>query len=187
MPKLEREGNAVTQASSDGSPSLEAGDQPMPFTLRPLAEGDFFNWLALFEGYNAFYETPEHDTKAVLVWTWLTENTQELSALVAEDATGHLIAFAHYSAFLRPLVGETAIQIDDMFVLPESRQAGVATALVGRIREIAAERGAGVVRWLASKDNQAGRKLWSSLAAKTVWVTYDLTVSIQNSTMKEDA
>ena len=187
MPKLEREGNAVTPVGSDGSPSLETGDQPMPFMLRPLAEGDFFNWLALFEGYNEFYETPEHDTKAVLVWTWLTENTKEISALVAEDSTGHLIGFAHYSAFLRPLVVETAIQIDDLFVLPESRQTGVATALVERIREIAAERGAGVVRWLTAKDNPAGRKLSSSLAAKTAWVTYDLTVSPENSTTKEDA
>lgn len=149
----------------------------MPFTLRPIAEGDFFAWLALFEGYNEFYETPEHDTKAVLVWTWLTENTKEISALVAEDADGHLIGFAHYSGFVRPLVGETGIQIDDLFVLPASRKAGVGTALIERVREVAAQRGAGVVRWLTGKDNQAGRKLSSSLASRTAWVTYDLPVA----------
>ncbi len=155
----------------------------MPFTLRPIHEGDFFAWLTLFEGYNEFYETPEHDTKAVLVWTWLTENTQEIQALVAEDTEGRLIGFAHYSGFVRPLVGETGIQIDDLFVLPESRNAGVGTALIERIRDVAAERRAGVVRWQAAKDNQAGRKLSSSLATKTAWVTYDLAVA----TEKENA
>jgi len=179
LPKLEKEGNVVVPTRTDDLTAQEPGEQAMPFTLRPIAEGDFFAWLALFEGYNEFYQTPEHDTKAVLVWTWLTENTKEISAVVAEDAEGKLIGFVHYSGFVRPLVGETGIQIDDLFVLPDARQTGVGTALIGRVHEVAAQRNAGVVRWQTAKDNHAGRKLSSSLAAKTAWVTYDLPVSIK--------
>jgi GNAT superfamily N-acetyltransferase len=148
----------------------------MPFTLRPITEGDFFAWLALFEGYNEFYQTPAHDTKAVLVWTWLTETTQDISALVAEDAKGKLIGFAHYSGFVRTMVGETGIQIDDLFVLPDARQAGVGTALIEAVHEIASSRNAGLVRWQTAKENHAGRKLSASMTSKTAWVTYDLPV-----------
>src|SRR5690554_1574189 len=109
----------------------------MTFEIRPVKDRDFFNWLPLFAGYGEFYGTPVHDEKALLVWSWISEKKHDLSALVAQDEDGSLVGLAHYRTFARPLAGGTGIYIDDLFVSPDARGAGVATALIEQVTEIA--------------------------------------------------
>ena len=69
------------------------------------------------------------------------------------------------------------IYLDDLFTAANARGTGAGTALIGRLEEIARERGAGVVRWITANDNFVGQKLYDRLASRTMWVTYDLAVS----------
>ena len=80
----------------------------MTFEIRPVRDGDFFNWLPLFADYGDFYGTPVPDEKALLVWSWLTAGTHGLSALVAQKDDGTLIGLAHYRTFARPLANVLA-------------------------------------------------------------------------------
>ncbi len=148
----------------------------MTFEIRPVRDGDFFNWLPLFADYGDFYGTPVPDEKALLVWSWLTAGTHGLSALVAQSDDGSLVGLAHYRSFVRPLAGQTGLYIDDLFVSEDQRGTGVATALITRVKEIASEKHAGVVRWVTAPDNEEAQVLYDKLAERTSWVTYDLTV-----------
>ncbi|MET1053040.1 MAG: GNAT family N-acetyltransferase [Mycetocola sp.] len=148
----------------------------MTFDIRPVRDGDFFNWLPLFSAYGDFYETPVPDEKALLVWSWLTSGTHGVSGLVAQDDDGTLIGLAHYRPFARPLAGGTGLYLDDLFVSEEHRGNGVATALIGRVKQIAAEQRAGIVRWVTAPDNDEAQVLYDKLAERTPWITYDLTV-----------
>jgi GNAT superfamily N-acetyltransferase len=148
----------------------------MTFEIRNTRDRDFFNWLPLFADYGDFYGTPVPDEKALLVWSWITEETHGLSALVAQDEDGTLVGLAHYRTFARPLAGGTGIYIDDLFVTPDARGNGVATALIERVTEIARAQRSGIVRWVTAPDNDEAQVLYDKVAERTNWVTYDLTV-----------
>ena len=148
----------------------------MSFEIRNTRDRDFFNWLPLFADYGDFYGTPVSDEKALLVWSWITEKTHGLAALVAQDDDGNLIGLAHYRTFARPLAGSTGIYIDDLFVTADARGNGVATALIERVTEIARSQRSTIVRWVTAPDNDDAQVLYDKVADRTNWVTYDLTV-----------
>jgi ribosomal protein S18 acetylase RimI-like enzyme len=148
----------------------------MTFEIRPVHDRDFFNWLPLFASYGDFYGTPVPDEKALLVWSWISEKTHGVSALVAQDEDGSLVGLAHYRTFARPLAGGTGIYIDDLFVAPEARGKGIATALIEQVTGIAREQRAGIVRWVTAPDNDEAQILYDKVAERTEWVTYDLQV-----------
>jgi GNAT superfamily N-acetyltransferase len=148
----------------------------MTFEIRPVSDRDFFNWLPLFASYGDFYGTPVSDEKALLVWSWISENLHGVSALVAQDESGALVGLAHYRTFARPLAGGTGIYIDDLFVAPEARGTGIATALIARVTDIARSQRAGIVRWITAPDNDEAQILYDKVANRTEWVTYDLQV-----------
>jgi len=42
------------------------------------------------------------------------------------------------------------------------------------VADLAAQRGASVVRWITAADNAHARALYDELATRTPWVTYDM-------------
>ncbi len=144
----------------------------MPIEVRPVGHGEFFPWHAVYTGYAEFYETPLNDEKAVLVWSWIIDDANEVECLVAVDGE-EVVGLAHFREFARPLAGSRGLYLDDLFVVPERRGQGIATALIDAVTAIGSQRGASVVRWITAKDNETARSLYKTVADKTHWVTYD--------------
>ena len=116
----------------------------MPIEVRPVGTGEFFPWHAAYTGYGEFYETPLHDEKAVLVWSWIIDPSHELECLVAVeqgDDGDEIVGLAHFREFARPLEGNRGIHLDDLFVLPEKRTGGVGRALIEGVYAVGRERG----------------------------------------------
>jgi ribosomal protein S18 acetylase RimI-like enzyme len=145
-------------------------------TVRDLAERDREVWQQLYAGYGEFYSIPLTPEKADRVWAWLMDANYEAFGLVAVDEDDRPIAIAHYRQFARLLADGVGIYLDDLFTAASARSTGAGTALIGRLEEIARERGADVVRWITANDNFVGQKLYDRLATRTKWVTYDLAV-----------
>ena len=143
-------------------------------TIRPMRDRDFFSWLPLFVEYGDFYNSPVTDQKALLVWSWISEGKHDVHGLVAENADGTLVGFAHYRGFARPLAGEVGVYLDDLFVQPDARRNGIATQLIEAVGEAARARGARIVRWVTAEDNADAQKLYDQVAARTTWLTYDM-------------
>ena len=87
-----------------------------------------------------------------------------------------LVGLAHYRPFARPLAATVGGYLDDLYVAPEARGSGAADALLARLREIAADRGWSVVRWITADDNHRARAKYDQVATRTMWVTYDMPV-----------
>jgi GNAT superfamily N-acetyltransferase len=149
----------------------------MSIEVRPVGHGEFFPWHAVYTGYGEFYEKPLHDEKAVLVWSWIIDDANELECLVAVDESGDVIGLAHFREFSRPLDGTRGIYLDDLFVLPEQRTGGVGRALLEGVADVGRARGASIVRWITADDNETAQKLYDQVAEKTTWVTYEKTLS----------
>jgi hypothetical protein len=65
-------------------------------------DSDFARWRELYQGYADFYRTPQPDTAARQVWSWIRDPQHEVNCLLAEDEAGLLAGLAHYRAFARP-------------------------------------------------------------------------------------
>ncbi len=138
--------------------------------MRPAAGPDRARWAELYTGYAAFYEVPAPDLDHL--WKRITER-HEVECLVAE-LDGEVVGLAHVRAFARPLEGDWAGFLDDLFVDPDRRGHGVGEALLEHLRGLARERGWGVVTWITGRDNTVARRLYDRLAQAQPWITYDL-------------
>jgi len=86
-------------------------------------------------------------------------------ALVAEEG-GTLVAYAifftTYSTFrMRP-----TLFLEDLFVRPDVRRRGVATAMMARLRALAAVRGCGRFEWMVLDWNAGAQALYAKLGAR---------------------
>ncbi|QIZ98648.1 GNAT family N-acetyltransferase [Leifsonia sp. PS1209] len=145
----------------------------MSIEVRPVADGDFFAWLDLYEKYAAFYETQLTDQKALLLWSWLTAPDHEEDGLVAVE-DGRIVGLAHVREFARPLEGDRGLFLDDLFVAEEDRHKGIGRTLIDAVRSLAEERGLGVVQWITARDNSEAQQVYDSVATRTSWVTYEI-------------
>lgn len=142
--------------------------------IRPAADEDFFGWLPLFDAYCRFYETDLDDAKALIVWTWLRDESNPLHALLAVDEDGTPIGLAHYRAAPQTLTATVGVVLDDLYVDEGHRLSGVARALIERVHERAGELGTGGVSWVTAADNEEAQRLYDELANRTSWVTYEM-------------
>jgi GNAT superfamily N-acetyltransferase len=143
-----------------------------PVFVRAIQPEDRDEWAALFRAYREFYNLLPDEAVIDRVWTWLTDDTHEVSAFVA-TSTDRLVGFAHYRRFARPSAGSVGMYLDDLFTDPAARGAGVGRALIGEVSAVAKREGCTVVRWITAEDNAAARRLYNSVATATPWVTYD--------------
>jgi ribosomal protein S18 acetylase RimI-like enzyme len=142
----------------------------MPLAVRPVAERDRARWGELYAGYAAFYEVAVPDLDHL--WRRITE-LGELECFVAE-LDGEVVGLAHVRAFARPLEGDWAGFLDDLYVDPARRGSGAGAALLEELRVLARDRGWGVVTWITGPDNRVAQRLYDRLAERKGWVTYDL-------------
>lgn len=143
--------------------------------IRSVAADDRAAWDGLYQGYAAFYQVSQTAGMRDTLWSWLMDPDHETCGLVAVGADG-LIGLTHYRPFARPLSASTGCFLDDLFVDPAARGHGAAEALIDGVRDIAAQNGWSVVRWITAENNYRGRGVYDKVAARTPWVTYDIKV-----------
>ena len=94
-------------------------------------------------------------------------------AEVAGDIVGFALYFHNYSTFLT----KPGIYLEDLFVKPEIRGAGIGRALLGRLAEIAVERGCGRLEWAVLDWNTPAIGFYERLGAKPMsdWTVFRVT------------
>jgi GNAT superfamily N-acetyltransferase len=142
--------------------------------IRVVAEGDRNAWERLFLAYGVFYETAFDADVIDRVWGLLVTPASGIDALVAEQ-DGALVGFAHYRSHPDTFTGGRDWFLDDLYVDPDARGAGQATALIEHVADLARATGhAGTLRWITAADNELAQRVYDRIAAKTTWVTYEL-------------
>ena len=143
-------------------------------TIRAAWPDDREEWRELFRAYGVFYETEFDDAVLDTVWEQLLADGSGIDALVA-DLDGTLVGLAHYRSHPDTFSGGLDWFLDDLFVDPEARGAGIATALIEHLIGLASvSRPAGKLRWITAADNERAQRVYDRLAKKTTWVTYEV-------------
>ena len=96
-----------------------------------------------------------------------------LLAYLDEECAGFAVFYRTYSTFL----AEPGIYLEDLFVKPGARGKGAGSALLGRVAQIAIERGWPRVEWEVLNWNEPSIRFYQRLGAvpKDAWTMYRLT------------
>jgi GNAT superfamily N-acetyltransferase len=96
-----------------------------------------------------------------------------LLGYLREDPAGFALFFHTFSTFL----GRPGIYLEDLYVRPEFRGAGIGRALLVHLARLAGERGCGRLEWSVLDWNEPAIGFYKSLGASPVsgWTLYRVT------------
>ena len=140
--------------------------------VRDVEPRDRDDWSRLFVEYGVFYETAFDAAVVDEVWSWLMDPAHEINALVAEK-DGRVIGFANYRRLADTFTAAAAWNLDDLYVSPDARGGGAASALIDAVAATAHANGGGTLRWITAADNTTAQSVYNKVATRATWVTYE--------------
>ena len=134
----------------------------MSIIIRPITLSDKTRWLELFREYVIFYKSKVSDEQFELTWQRIHSDFN-MYGLIAE-LDGQIVGLAHY--IFRPSTWEVEdfCYLEDLFVDPKVRGAGVGRALINELEKIAIAKGSKRLYWTTAPDNEVARKLYDKVA-----------------------
>ena len=134
----------------------------MSISIRPITLSDKTRWLELFREYVIFYKSKVSDEQFELTWQRIHSDFN-MYGLIAE-LDGQIVGLAHY--IFRPSTWEVEdfCYLEDLFVDPKVRGAGVGRALINELEKIAIAKGSKRLYWTTAPDNEVARKLYDKVA-----------------------
>ena len=143
--------------------------------IRPVAAGDFDQWLPLWDAYNAFYGRtgPTALPRSVSETTWarFLDPAEPVHALVA-DREAQVLGIAHYLFHASTTSVEPVCYLQDLLTLEQERGRGVGRALIEAVAEQAAAAGASRLYWHTHNTNATARRLYDQVATETGFLVY---------------
>ena len=147
----------------------------MPIAIRPVTRADFDQWLALWEGYNAFYKrvgptaVPMEVTRTT--WARFFDGYEPMHALVAESE-GRLVGLTHYLFHRNTIMLGPVCYLQDLFTDPALRGKGIGKALIEGVYERAKAAGSTRVYWHTHETNKTAMRLYDYVATHSGFVVY---------------
>jgi GNAT superfamily N-acetyltransferase len=144
-------------------------------TIRPVTQPDYDQWLALWEGYNAFYgrsgaaALPAEVT--AVTWARFFDAHEPVHALVAERG-GQLLGLAHYLFHRSTTAIELNCYLQDLFTSEAARGAGVGRVLIQAVYEQASLARSPRVYWQTHETNRTAMRLYDKVAEHSGFVVY---------------
>jgi GNAT superfamily N-acetyltransferase len=144
--------------------------------IRPATAGDvplirrFIRELAEYERLADQAVATEEDLHETLFGE--RPYAEVLIAEVGAEPAGFALFFHNYSTFL----GRPGIWLEDLYVRPEHRGAGVGRALLARLAALAVERRCGRLEWWVLDWNEPALRFYRSLQARPMdeWTVFRL-------------
>lgn len=133
---------------------------------------------ALFNQYMIFYAQPSNPNKYRAYLKERLEN-QEADIFIAYDEHQEAQGFVlNYTGFSSVSLGKVIV-LNDLFVVPEHRQKGVANTLIERVEQFAKEQGAIRVDLSTAKDNVNAQALYEKMGfvQGTKFFSYSLKIN----------
>lgn len=146
--------------------------------VRELLPRDREQWEPLWQQYLVFYrhELPAEVTEAT--WTRLTgdggQRHPQMGGLAAVGDRGRLLGFAHYVVGPGTWTLREDVYLEDLFVCPDARGAGVGRALVEELAERSRRAGRRKLHWITDEGNATARRLYDAVAARVPFVRYEI-------------
>ena len=144
-------------------------------SIRLARREDYDQWLALFDGYNAFYgrsgATALSPDITAMTWARFFDAYEPVHALVAESGAG-LIGLAHYLFHRSTTAIEPTCYMQDLFTSEAARGKGVGRALMDDLVSLSMRNGWSRLYWHTSEENRTARALYDKVAERSGFLVY---------------
>lgn len=148
------------------------GDQRCPtISVRAAGRGDEEDWRRLWAAYLRFYQAEVAADVTDAIWSRILDDASPTNAYVALT-DGVVGAFANYILQERTWVLERQCYLEDLFVAPEARQQGMASALIRHLLEAGRANGWANLAWHTQANNRRARCLYDRFSTADEVVRY---------------
>jgi len=145
---------------------------PTPFVLRAAVLGDVASIVQLIHGLAEFEKltdlvkvTPRNCARTCSAsGRWPRPGWLKLRARVAKRWVAFALFFTNFSTFL----AQPGLYLEDLFVKPEHRGAGIGEALLKRLAQLAVERGCGRFEWSVLDWNENAIRFYERMGASVM-------------------
>ncbi len=150
-----------------------AADRRTAFNVRKIERRDERRWRELFDAYTRFYEREPNKAITDHTWTRIMDATTSVHAIVADGKDqGDVIGIANYvihesTSALTPLC-----YLQDLFVEPGERGAGVGRLLIDWLVAEMAAAGWSRLYWHTRENNYRARGLYDKYTPHSGFVRY---------------
>jgi GNAT superfamily N-acetyltransferase len=143
--------------------------------IRAVARDDYDAWLALWQGYNAFYgrsgATAVAPAITAATWGRFFDAYEPLWALVAERE-GALVGLVHFLYHRHTNMIAPTCYLEDLFTAEAARGRGVGRALIEAVYARAKADGLTRVYWHTHESNATAMRLYDQVAERPGFVMY---------------
>jgi GNAT superfamily N-acetyltransferase len=143
-------------------------------TVRPAAPSDRMGWEALWHA-NCAHFAADGMTPAVVegLWRRVLDDAHPMTAWLALREA-QPIGFAHTIVHPHTFTLRQVCYLEDLWVAPEARGTGAATALIDHLADVGRREGWRRLYWETNVDNAVARRLYDRIATRRATVTYQI-------------
>ncbi|MFM2291978.1 MAG: hypothetical protein RIS29_1791 [Bacteroidota bacterium] len=134
----------------------------MEIEIRPVDLSDFKQLIELFREFATFEKLPEKMTNTV---EKMMEDREYFHCFVAVDRQNEIVGYVTYFFSYYTWIGKS-LYMDDLYVRPEFRSAGIGTMLINRVIEFAKTENCRKLRWQVSEWNKPAIEFYRKLGAE---------------------
>jgi ribosomal protein S18 acetylase RimI-like enzyme len=140
--------------------------------VRALQPGDRQRWDELWRGYLQFYEYDLPADLTDLTWRRLLDPAHPFQGLGALDDGQRIVGIVHFHVHASTWARVGYCYLEDLFVDPACRGAGLGRALIEAVYRSADEQGAERVYWHTENTNERAQHLYRQVAELTPFVQF---------------
>ncbi|MFB2552634.1 GNAT family N-acetyltransferase [Ensifer soli] len=148
----------------------------MSVAIRDPRATDHGEWLALWNGYLAFYAVDLDPAVTAATWARILDPAERMTMRVAE-VDGRLVGFAIHHHHDSTWVATPDCYLEDLFVDAQSRGHGVGRALLDDLVAICREKGWSRLYWHTNEANERARALYDSFVPSDGHVRYRMSIA----------
>ena len=144
----------------------------MTTSIRKIELRDHSRWLELWEGYCRFYERTLSEPKTRRTWGLIMDAAAPVHAIVAERAGDGVIGMANYIIHENTWELTPVCYLQDLFVDPGERAAGVGKQLIDWLVAQCKAQGWSRLYWHTRETNYRARGLYDKFTPHSGFLRY---------------
>ncbi|MFN8159623.1 MAG: GNAT family N-acetyltransferase [Solirubrobacterales bacterium] len=143
--------------------------------VEPVTEEEYEALVPMIAAYQRFYEVTDIDDERNRRFFRRFVGPSEDGLLIGAWDGDELVGYACLYWFFTSTRAAETVLMNDLFVAPGRRGAGIGRALIMASLEVARERGCRHLEWNTAPDNHTAQRLYDSTGAdRTTWFNYEL-------------
>jgi len=144
----------------------------MTVTIRKIEARDEIRWRELWEGYCRFYERELSEGKTRHTWARIMDSASPVHAIVAERAGEGVTGMAIYIIHENTWTLTPVCYLQDLFVDPKRRAAGVGRQLLDWLLAESKAQGWSRLYWHTRENNYRARGLYDKYTPHSGFLRY---------------